>query len=144
MSRVLLISVKPEFAEKIVNGTKTIELRKSCPNVNVGDLVIIYSTLPEKAIVGTCIVKAIIKKSPPQLWREYSDKMGIDKKRYLEYFKGSTMAVGIVLTAIDKLDKKLSLDSVRKSIPTFSPPQTFRYLDQSQIASVGLGRSKDI
>lgn len=143
MSRILLISVRPEFAEKILNGTKTIELRKSSPNVNVGDLVIIYSTIPERAIVGTCVVKDIMKRSPRQLWRGYSSKMGIDKKRYFAYFKDSNVAIGIVLTGIDKLDKKLSLDLVRKAIPKFSPPQTFGYLDRSQIASVGLGRSKN-
>lgn len=143
MSRVLLISVRPEFAEKIVNGVKTMELRKCSPNIDSGDLVVIYSTLPEKAIVGTCIVKEIIKKSPIQLWRRYSNKMGIDKKRYFEYFRDTNLAVGIVLTSIDKLDKKLPLDSVRKAIPQFSPPQTFRYLDRSQIVSVGLGNSKN-
>ncbi|RAW01085.1 ASCH domain-containing protein [Pseudochryseolinea flava] len=143
MSKVLLISVRPEFAEKILNGTKTIELRKSSPNVSIGDLVIIYSTLPEKAIVGTCVVQGIMKKSPQQFWRSHSRKMGIDRKRYFEYFKHSSFAVGIVLTSIEKLDEKVSLDLVRKSIPKFSPPQTFRYLDRSQIASVGLMLQQD-
>jgi predicted transcriptional regulator len=138
MSKVLLISVKPEFAEKIVNGTKTIELRKCAPNVNIGDLVIIYSTLPEKAVVGTCLIKKIIKKSPNKLWQTHSHLMGIDRKRYFEYFNGCKLAVGIVLTSSDRLNKKLSLDSLRKNLPRFSPPQTFRYLERSQIATVGL------
>lgn len=133
MGKVLLISVKPEFAEKIIRGTKTVELRKCSPNANVGDLVIIYSTLPEKAIVGTCVIKEIIKRSPTQLWRDYSNQMGIDKKRYFEYFKGCTYAIGIVLASIDRLDKKVSLDSIKKSIPNFSPPQTFKYLTKSQL-----------
>lgn len=140
MGKILLISVRPEFAEKILNGTKTIELRKSCPSVDIGDLVVIYSTLPEKAIVGTCVVERIIKKAPHQLWRQYSNKLGIDKKRYFEYFKDTEVAVGIILNSIDKLDQKLSLDSVRRAIPEFSPPQTFRYLDRLQIKRVGLGR----
>src|SRR5688572_8568062 len=106
MSKVLLISVKPEFAEKILNGSKTIELRKCSPSTSVGDLVILYSTVPERAIVGTCIVKEIIKKAPAQLWRSHRRFMGIDRKRYFEYFKDSNTAVGIVLTSIDKLDKK--------------------------------------
>ena len=133
MSKVLLISVKPEFAEKILNGTKTIELRKCSPSADIGDLVIIYSTLPEKAIVGTCVVKEIIKTSPTKLWRSHSTFMGIDRKRYLEYFKDCTFAIGIVLASIDKLENKVSLASIKKSIPNFSPPQTFKYLEQSQL-----------
>ncbi|HEY3404711.1 MAG TPA: ASCH domain-containing protein [Ohtaekwangia sp.] len=138
MNKVLLISVKPEFAEKILNGTKTVELRKCSPNVNVGDSVIIYSTLPEKAIVGTCIVEQVIKKSPRQLWRTHSRFTGIDKTRYFEYFRFSDIAIGIVLTSISRLEKKLPLDSVRKTLPQFSPPQTFAYLDHRQMIAAGI------
>jgi len=138
MSKVLLISVKPEFSKKILDGTKTIELRKCTPNVDVGDLVIIYSTVPEKAVVATCSVKEIIKRSPAQLWRTHSRLMGIDRKRYFEYFKDSDAAIGISLTSVDKLEKKLSLDALRKLLPKFSPPQTFGYLDRTQVARVGI------
>lgn len=138
MGKVLLISVRPEFAEKILNGTKTIELRKSVPTVDVGDLVVLYSTLPEKAIVGTCLVEGILKTSPAQLWKNHSTRMGIDRRRYDDYFKNSEIAVGIVLNSIVRLNQKLSLDVVRRTIPEFSPPQTFRYLNHQQVASVGL------
>ena len=37
--RALFISIKPEFVEKIFNGTKTIELRKSVPRVKKNDLI---------------------------------------------------------------------------------------------------------
>lgn len=136
MSKVLLISVKPEFAEKIFDGTKQIELRKSVPNVSKGDMVIIYSTLPVKAVLGTCVVENVIKKSPAQLWKIHSSKLGIDRKRYFEYFRNSGTAVGIVLTSIDRLANEISLDSIRKHFPKFSPPQTFRYFSKSQIAQV--------
>ena len=44
---ILLISVKPEFAEKILRGEKTIELRKSAPKkVDIEDYILIYVTSP--------------------------------------------------------------------------------------------------
>lgn len=136
MSKILLISVKPEFAERIFNGTKQIELRKSSPNVSSGDIVIVYSTLPEKAVIGTCVIKEVIKRSPTQLWKMHSDQLGIDKKRYFEYYKDSNIAVGIVLTSIEKFSNKISLDSIKKHFPKFSPPQTFKYLTKWQVDSV--------
>jgi predicted transcriptional regulator len=132
MSKVLLISVKPEFAEKIFNGTKQIELRKCTPNVSTGDKVIVYSTVPEKAVLGTCIVKAVIKESPAKLWRIHSSKLGIDRKRYFEYYKNQELAIGIVLTSIEKFAHKITLDLIKKHYPKFSPPQTFKYFSQWQ------------
>jgi predicted transcriptional regulator len=132
MTKVLLISVKPEFAQKIFEGSKKIELRKCAPSVSIGDLVIVYSTLPEKAVLGTCVVAGVIKNSPTQLWRKYSSELGIDRKRYFEYFKNSETAVGIILTSIQKFEKKIHLHQIKKDYPMFSPPQTFKYFSKGQ------------
>lgn len=135
MNKILFISIKPEFAKKIFNGSKTIELRKSTPKVNNGDLVIIYSTTPEKAVIGICRIKSIIKTSPKQLWDQYSDKVGIDYNRYKEYYKGSKLAVGLELTSTNKLTNKISLDIIKINFPNFTPPQTYKYFDKKTIKS---------
>lgn len=132
MTKVLLISVKPEFASKILCGEKQIELRKSSPDISPGDTVIIYSTQPEKAVLGSCVVKEVIRHSPDYLWRKYSSKLGIDRKRYFEYFDRCEVAVGIVFSAFNRYDNKIPLDSIRKAFPGFSPPQTFKYLSRNQ------------
>lgn len=129
MSRVMLISIKPEFAEKIFNGEKSIELRKATPSVEPGDVVIVYCTLPVKAVIGYCRVEKIIKMAPKQLWLEHQSRLGIDEKRFREYYKNVDMAVGISLKEICRLDDDISLDTIKEKFPRFSPPQTFRYYD---------------
>jgi predicted transcriptional regulator len=131
VSKAVFISVKPEFVEKIFSGLKTIELRKSSPKISTGDLVIIYSTSPVMEIVGTCRVKEIISTTPLKLWNQYSDKMGIDKKRYLEYYEGKDVAIGIGLKDKRKFSTPVPLEKFRKKFENFHPPQTFRYIDQS-------------
>lgn len=133
MRKVLVVSIKPEFAEKIFNGQKSIELRKSAPNVSPGDIVVIYSTHPVKAVIGICQVKEIIKMQPSLMWSKHNDKLGIDKKRFQEYFFNTSQAVGIVLTAIYRLQESVSLVAIRKMIPMFQPPQTFRYYNKSKV-----------
>lgn len=133
MSRVLLISVKPEFAEKIFTGTKRIELRKSRPRVAAGDIVIVYSTLPEKAVVGICAVKEVLTETPVALWKNYHEELGIDKKRYFEYYKDIGIAVGIVLTSTQRFLEKIPLETIRKDFPQFSPPQTFKYFQRDEV-----------
>jgi predicted transcriptional regulator len=133
MSRALVVSIKPEFAEKIFNGTKTIELRKSVPKVSPGDMVVVYCTNPVKAVLGVCQVKEVLKLEPSLMWKKHSRKLGIDQKRYNEYFENSDIAVGIKLTSISKLEKILSLNDIKQFFPFFQPPQTFRYYPKNAV-----------
>lgn len=135
MNKVLFISIKPEFTEKIFNGTKSIELRKSTPNIVLGGTTIVYSTSPEKAVVGICRIEEIIRTTPEKMWDLYSDRLGISYRHFQDYYKNSNLAVGLMLTSVYKLDKKISLDVIKKHFPTFNPPQTYKYLGKREMIS---------
>lgn len=47
MSKAVLISIRPKWCEKIVNGNKTIEVRKTRPKMNTPFKCYIYCTLPK-------------------------------------------------------------------------------------------------
>lgn len=128
--RVLFISIKPEFVEKIFNGTKTIELRKSAPKIEKNDTVIIYSTSPIMSVIGICKVDYIVLSKPEKLWNTYNNLMGIDKKRYSEYFEEKDVAVGIFLKDVKKIKQAIPLSKLRTKFHNFHPPQTFRYFDE--------------
>lgn len=49
----LFVSVKPRFAEKILAGEKSVELRRVRPSVTPGTLVIFYASSPTREVVGT-------------------------------------------------------------------------------------------
>lgn len=44
MSKAVLISIRPEWCEKIINGQKTIEIRKTCPKIETPFKCYIYQT----------------------------------------------------------------------------------------------------
>lgn len=133
MATALLISVKPEFAEKIFTGNKRIELRKCSPKAKKGDLVIVYSTTPDKAVIGICKVSKIIKLSPKKMWQTHKNYLGIDKKRFDEYYENYELAIGIKLSSICPLSSKIQLTKIRKILPGFQPPQTFKYFNKPQV-----------
>lgn len=135
MRKVMLISIKPEFTEKIFNGSKSIELRKSNPKIFPGDMILIYCTVPVKAVVGFCRVESILKMSPSELWSQHRQHLGIDRKRYQDYYENHNVAVGIVLTDICRFDRMITLESIKEDIPNFSPPQTFRYFEWAKLPS---------
>lgn len=133
MGKALIVSIKPEFAEKIFTGEKSIELRKCVPDVMSGDMMIIYCTYPIKAVWGICKVEKILKLKPSIMWRNYSVCLGIDQRSYKAYFDNSPLAVGIVLKDICRLEQAISLEQIRSMFPRFQPPQTFRYINKTTL-----------
>ncbi len=134
MSKIVLISIKPEFVNKIFNGTKKIELRKSMPKVDPGDLMVVYSTSPEMAVIGVCKIERIITSTPHEIWGNHSASLGIDKERFLEYYAGTEKAIGIVLGNTKKFRTKIPLKTIKERFPAFSPPQTFKYFRRSMLS----------
>jgi predicted transcriptional regulator len=121
------MSIKPEYLYKILNGSKTIELRKTKPKIKQGDLLIFYASSPSKALSGAALVKGIIEDTPANLWKCYSDKVGIDINSYDSYFSKCTKAYGIILDCVWEYDP-VPLDELRDTITGFFPPQSYRYL----------------
>lgn len=69
----ILLSIKPEYAEKILEGTKKFEYRRIIPKQNV-DKIIIYESAPVSKVVGEVEVLGIYQGSAPNpakcIWYE--------------------------------------------------------------------------
>lgn len=127
MKKHLFISIKKQYTDRILEGSKDIELRKVRPNIMPGDHVIIYCTSPVKAIVGIADVKEIICVSPSEMWKRHSRRLGIERSDYDSYFDGFDKAIGIVLSNVQELSCSICLSFIREQLPSFMPPQTYRY-----------------
>lgn len=49
---VLLISIRPVYANKIFDGSKTVELRRVRPRLETGSVVLVYVSNPVQALMG--------------------------------------------------------------------------------------------
>ena len=67
MRDCILISIKPVYAEAILNGVKTVEYRR-CHFSSVIRKMLIYETSPLQKIVGEVFVREIIYESPDYIW----------------------------------------------------------------------------
>lgn len=132
--RTLMLSVKPRFAEAILQGRKTIELRRRCPRVESGMPIILYATAPRMALVGKALVRSVASDWPGALWNRVKDLAEVSRKEYRDYFAGATLAYGIELTAAERLASEIPLAQLRQSIAGFHPPQSFRYLAATQLS----------
>lgn len=119
----VLMSIKTEYTNKILDKIKLYELRKKPFNENV-DTVIIYSSGKVKKVVGEFKIDEIIKDTPDNIWNLGEDVLGIDKKSFYEYFKHSKYAYAIKIKDVIKYDipKDLSDFGIKKA------PQSFCYI----------------
>lgn len=79
----VLLSIKPEFVEKIFSGEKLYEYRKATFKNEDISSVVIYSTMPVGKIVGEFKFKKIHIDSPEIIWNETKQHSGISKKFFL-------------------------------------------------------------
>jgi len=119
----VLLSIKPIYANKILNWEKIFELRKSIPK-NKFDTVIIYSSLPEKRIIWEFKVEEIICEKLDQLWNDVKEWSCINKKFFDEYYKWKEKWYAIKVGNVIKYDKTLSITAYAKI-----PPQSFMYVN---------------
>jgi predicted transcriptional regulator len=140
--RALLISVRPRFAELLVSGQKTVELRRVQPSVTPGTLVLLYASSPICALVGTGSIDDIQVSGHDDIWHRHGPRTGISRDEYDAYFEGATAAVAITLTSVRPLPRAVPLRELRQGRKWFRPPQSFRYLDLHQIASFGVAMAE--
>ncbi|WP_342609245.1 ASCH domain-containing protein [Vibrio tritonius] len=123
-----LISIKPEFVEKILSGEKLFEYRKAIFKRPGVQSVVIYSTMPEGKIVGEFTIEQILAKHPEELWEQTKQASGINKKFFDEYFSNREMAYAIEIK--DLTIYKEPIDPYKRDC-AFKAPQSFKYLDYS-------------
>jgi predicted transcriptional regulator len=132
----LLVSVKPRYAELLLSGVKTVELRRVRPQIAAGGLVLIYASSPAMQMVGTGTVAAIATDKLDEIWRRYAGQTGLDRPTYDAYFAGREIAVAITLIDVRPLRNGIPLAELRRRISGFRPPQSFRYMPQSHVFAV--------
>ncbi len=129
---ILLISVKPKFAEKILRGEKTVELRKCMPvRAKSNCFLLIYVTSPVMELHGICRVDYIEKSTPQNLWQIVGCKAGISQDEYFDYFKDTVQACGIFIKDVKKINP-IKLFHLKNILGEFNPPQTYAYLSQNE------------
>lgn len=90
-----LLSIKPEFAEKIFSGEKGFEFRKADTSSRDVSSIVLYVTAPVGKIVGEFKVVSILEDTPASLWEQTRNQAGISKQFFFTYFKGRKKAFAI-------------------------------------------------
>jgi len=120
----VILSIKPEFANKIFDGTKKYEFRRAIfknPNVKK---IMVYASSPIQKIIGEFEIDKIINLDLQSLWDKTHQDSGITEDFFFEYFVNKQKGYAIKIKNFKKYQKPLC---IRNDFNAF-PPQSFLYV----------------
>jgi predicted transcriptional regulator len=127
----VLLSIKPEFAFKIFNGSKRYEYRRAIFSKREVTKVVVYASHPVKRVIGEFEIGSILYDELQSLWARTKRYAGINKTMFFYYFKDQAKGYAIKIKSTRAYEDPLLLSSFMLS----SPPQSFRYLKKQFFGS---------
>ena len=137
----ILISLHPEHSDNVLNGRKTVELRRRRLHVAPGTRVWIYTKQPRGQVDAYAIVEAVHDASPGELWTRFGRQVAISRSAFDDYLSGSDTGCAIVFASVWRLNRAIGLDEIRRKVARFHPPQFFKRLDADSAELAVLCRS---
>tara|TARA_R110002012_G_scaffold292278_1_gene487418 strand:+ start:3319 stop:3690 length:372 start_codon:yes stop_codon:yes gene_type:complete len=120
----VVLSIKPEFANKIFDGSKKFEFRKAIfKNCDVKSI-LVYSSSPVQKVIGEFEIGKIINDNLETLWDLTKEYSGITEDYFYEYFSEREKGFAIQIKTMKKYKEPKCL----KADFNLHPPQSFAYV----------------
>lgn len=127
MQKVVLLSIRPEFVDKIFSGIKRYEFRRVLFKVEAVGKIIIYASSPIQKVVGEFEVAEILSLDTEHLWEKTQNFSGIEKEYFDEYFVGRSVGHAIKIKKAKRYRQPLDLE---ETYNIKRPPQSFAYVSE--------------
>ena len=123
----VLLSIRPQYANSILDGTKKYEFRRRVHRDSRVHTVVIYATKPVGKVVGEFSIKSVHSAHPDSLWERTKEFSGITRSFFLEYFSGREVGHAIEVKRVKKYRKPMELSDL---LPSGIAPQSYAYLPE--------------
>lgn len=128
----VLLSIKPKYANAIVEGAKRYEFRRVIFKRRITSIYI-YSTSPVNKIVGLFEIDRIIKEHPQEIWDMCHEHAGISESDFFNYFGKFAVAYAIKIKNAYRFVREIDPYGY---IENFKPPRSFCYVPHPLIKDV--------
>jgi len=92
-----VFSIRGVYMQMFFDRRKDVEFRTRKPDLDPGDVVLLYETAPTSMVVASAVVGDVLDNSPTRIWELTGDRGGITKAEFGAYFRGRPRAVAIEL-----------------------------------------------
>ena len=120
---IILMSIKPEYVDKIFSGSKKYEYRKRMCKEKI-DTIIVYSSSPIQKVVGELKIKQVLYDKKTIIWNTTYKQGGITKIKYDKYYENCDYAVAYEIEKAILYNKQKDL----KDYNVKMAPQSYVYI----------------
>jgi len=129
----VLLSIQPEYAEKIMEGKKRIELRKKFSRKWEGERVCFYASRPVAALVGEARIRKINVDKPAHIWETYYSDIGSSKDKFDAYVGTATEIYALELTDVVPYRNWIPISQLTHLLDNdLVPPQSYCSIQNSE------------
>lgn len=121
----ILLSIRPLYAQQILDGSKKYEYRRICPKQTITN-VVLYVTAPVCRIVAEVEVINCLIGTPEELWFATMDGSDLCKDDLMNYYAGCKMGCALELGTVQPFEPLRSLQDYGLA----KAPRSFVYLSE--------------
>jgi predicted transcriptional regulator len=129
----VVLSVRPEYADLIMNHEKTVEVRRVFNPELAGKKMVLYSSHPQRTLRGYATIDQVVEGSAEEIWERYGVKIGCSKEELLHYSKGRERLCAILLKDVTPYRNEIYLDQFARLLAKEPhPPQSYLLINNNQ------------
>ena len=126
----ILLSIKPQYVEKIISGEKRYEFRKREFKRKDIDTIVVYSSGNVKKLIGEIKFKRILSDTPDLIWQKTHAQSGMSEESFMRYYMNKSKAYAIAIDSFCPYDEPMNLET---KYPGVKAPQSYRYVDEADL-----------
>lgn len=134
---MLLISIKPRFAQAIFSGAKIAECRRQLPLRGAPFFALVYESVPTQRITGILTISNIVKSDGEDISEIIGDRDPY-KDIYAPYLNGAKRGGFLLIKNAQRFSCPISLHEMHDGPKR--PPQSYCYLSQEAFNSTILSQ----
>ena len=121
----VLLSIKPEYANRILEGTKRFEFRRRVHRDPRVTSVVIYATKPVGKVLGEFSIETVHSEHPDRLWERTKEFSGITRDFFTSYFADLEVGHAIEVKQVKRYSRPKPLSDF---LPGGVAPQSYAYV----------------
>lgn len=126
----VLLSIKPQYVEKIISGEKQYEFRKKKFKRKDINTIVVYSSGNVRKLVGEINFKSILCDTPSIIWQKTQAKSGMTEDSFMRYYMNKDKAYAIVIDSFHLYNEPIDLET---KYPGVKAPQSYKYIDETNL-----------
>ena len=119
----IILPIKPQYVNRILDGSKKFEFRKRKCKQEIKKIYI-YETAPTKKVVAEVVVDYVLEGTPEEICSKCEKYSGINKKDYDNYFNNCKEAIAYKIGDV----KRYEIPKLLSEYGVNYVPQSFVYI----------------